>query len=43
MKKGKSSKKEKLYICVVCGTKKKSKKRCCGKDMMSKEKGAFSD
>jgi hypothetical protein len=35
--------KERLYICTVCGKKKKSKKRvkCCGKSMITKEKGSW--
>ena len=39
----KLSKKEKAYVCVICGKKKKSttKVRCCNKDMVSKERGSW--
>ncbi len=44
MEKDKGEKKEeKVYVCVVCGKKKKSDKKieCCGQDMLSEEKGYF--
>ena len=36
-------KKEKTYICVVCSKKKKGKKasKCCGKNMIAKEKATW--
>ena len=37
--------KEKTYVCVVCSKKKRAEKRpqCCGKDMLSEEKGTLND
>jgi len=34
------TKKDKTYVCVVCGKGKKSSKKvkCCGKDMLTKDK-----
>jgi hypothetical protein len=36
-------KKEKIYVCTVCGKKKKSKRveNCCSKKMVSKDKGTW--
>jgi len=36
-------KKETLYVCVVCGNEKKAsrKVKCCGKDMLSRDKGSW--
>jgi len=35
--------KQKLYVCVACGKKKKAKRKvkCCGKNMVAKEKGSW--
>jgi len=35
------TKKTKPYVCVVCGKKKKTSKKgkCCGKNMLSEDKG----
>ncbi len=36
-------KKEKTYVCTVCGKKKEAKQadNCCSKKMVSKEKGTW--
>ena len=41
MKKDKN--KGKNYVCVICGkgTKAKKKVKCCGKNMLSKQKGTW--
>ena len=37
------TKKERTYVCIVCGKKKKSDKqtRCCSKNMTAKDKGSW--
>ncbi len=39
----KERKKEKTYVCTVCGKKEKSKKPeyCCSKKMVSEDKGTW--
>lgn len=39
-KKQDSQKKEKTYVCVICNKKQKSNKKikCCGQDMLTKDK-----
>lgn len=41
--KTRKTKKEKTYICVVCGKKTKAKKKvkCCSRDMVSEDKGSW--
>lgn len=41
--KKKKTKKEKSYVCVICGKKSKTSKKvkCCGKDMTDKSKGSW--
>lgn len=40
---GQERKKEKTYVCTVCGKKKKAQKAesCCLKKMVSKDKGTW--
>jgi hypothetical protein len=37
------SRREKTYICVVCGRSRKAKRKvkCCGKEMLAKDKGSW--
>ncbi len=37
------TKKEKAYVCVICGKGKKSTKKvkCCSKDMVAKKRGSW--
>jgi len=39
----KTSRKARPYVCVACGRTKRSRRevKCCGKDMISREKGSW--
>ena len=38
-------KKQKLYVCTICGKQKKTagKNKCCGKNMLTKDKALWTD